>query len=196
MKTEEALDILKGKQFIKKFQFEILQVAARLCRADPEAQVAKELILRALENIDHFSRTKSILNSLVREIGLFPYLEQEDLSLDDAIAYEYHRAENLSEVIFHQEQLPIYQKILDGKNIVLSAPTSFGKSKIIDGVIAAKKFQNIVVVVPTLALIDETRKRLTKQFSTIYTIIGHPSQMPVEGGSNIFVFTPERYSAQ
>ena len=36
MKTEEALDILKGKQFIKKFQFEILQVAARLCRADPE----------------------------------------------------------------------------------------------------------------------------------------------------------------
>ena len=73
----------------------------------------------------------------------------------------------------------------------LSAPTSFGKSKIIDALIATRRFTNIVVIVPTLALLDETRRRLQGQFSVQYNIVAHPSQLPAEG-RNIFIFTPER----
>jgi hypothetical protein len=75
--------------------------------------------------------------------------------------------------------------------VVLSAPTSFGKSKIIDALLAKLKYKNVVVIVPTLALLDETRRRLQGQFSEQYHIVAHPSQQPIEG-RNIFIFTPER----
>ena len=194
MNTEEALSILKSRDEVEDNQFEILQVVASEVNKDADSNRSKELVLRALENHGYFSETKSVLHSLVREVGLFPYLDQDALSLKETIAYEYHRPENLKDIVFHQEQLPVYLKILEGKNIVLSAPTSFGKSKIIDVLVADQVFANIVIVVPTLALIDETRRRLTQQFSSIYNIVAHPSQVPSEG-RNIFIFTPERVVA-
>lgn len=55
---------------------------------------------------------------------------------------------------------------------------------------AAKRvYRNIVIVVPTLALLDETRRRLT-QYSDQYKIITHSTQNPAE--RNIFVHTQER----
>lgn len=76
-----------------------------------------------------------------------------------------------------------------GDNIVISAPTSFGKSLIIDAIVATKKHKNIAVIVPTIALIDETRKRLSK-FKREYKVITHPSQESAE--RNIYVLTQER----
>jgi hypothetical protein len=75
-----------------------------------------------------------------------------------------------------------------GENVVLSAPTSFGKSAIIHGIIASKKFHNIVIVVPTLALIDETRRKMARHQG--YRVITQNSQR--KGERNIFVLTPER----
>src|SRR5690606_24008010 len=83
----------------------------------------------------------------------------------------------------------IYRRILAGENIVLSAPTSFGKSAIIDAVISAGLYKNIVIVVPTLALIDETRRRLSVLRGD-YKLVTHLSQAPSE--RNIFIFTAER----
>jgi len=191
MNNDEVLKILKSGQGVEANQFELLKVVAIEVNNNPESLLAKEYILRSLENRKCFNQTESILYSLVREVGLFPYLEETELSLKETIAYEFHRPENLGDIVFHQEQLPIYHKIMDGHNIVLSAPTSFGKSKIIDAIVADQKFKNIVIIVPTLALIDETRKRLTSQFSSLYNIVAHPSQIPDEG-RNIFIFTPER----
>ena len=105
---------------------------------------------------------------------------------------EYHRPQYLQDIVFHQEQSPIYHRLLAGQNVVVqSTTTSFGKSKIIDAVLAARKFKNVVIVVPTLALIDETRRRLQSRFETYYHFVGHPSQSPVDG-PNVFIFTPER----
>lgn len=76
-----------------------------------------------------------------------------------------------------------------GDNIILSAPTSFGKSRIIDAMLATGRFRNVAVIVPTLALIDETRRRLAA-FSDRYKIVTHLSQQPVD--RNVFVLTAER----
>ncbi|MBN2286569.1 MAG: DEAD/DEAH box helicase [Tissierellales bacterium] len=194
MKTLEAIGFLKSGDKIKENQFEILRAISDEINKDTESHISKELLLRALENKKYFSETAPILQSLVRQIGLFPYLDSEKLSLKETIAYEYHRPQNLGDIVFHQEQLSIYFKLLAGKNVVLSAPTSFGKSKIIDAIIADQIYDNIVIVVPTLALIDETRRRLTEQFSHLYNVIAHPSQKIVEG-KNLFIFTPERVVA-
>ncbi|NJO55961.1 MAG: DEAD/DEAH box helicase [Rhodospirillales bacterium] len=191
MTTNEALDILRSGNDVTARQFAILQAIAREVTTDPDARISKELVLRALERRDCFTATDEILLSLVRETGLYPYLEDSPLPARDLLAMEYHRPTNLKSIVFHQEQSPIYHRLLAGQNVVLSAPTSFGKSKIIDAVLATHKFKNIVIVVPTLALIDETRRRLQSQFAGHYHVVGHPSQMPSDR-SNVFIFTPER----
>jgi hypothetical protein len=159
--------------------------------ADPQTAIAgQELLLRALEKKASFGHAADLLNALVRSAGLFPYLDPEALSLRDAIAFEYHRPENMTEdFVFHREQAHVFRRLMNGDNVILSAPTSFGKSKIIDAVIASGKHQNIAVVVPTLALIDETRRRLSI-FRDRYKVITHVTQEP--GSRNIFVFTAER----
>jgi Helicase conserved C-terminal domain/DEAD/DEAH box helicase len=117
-------------------------------------------------------------------------LDEANLTLMDSIAYEYHRPLEFGEpMVFHREQAEVYRSLMNGDNIILSAPTSFGKSRVIDAVIASRRYKNIVVVVPTIALIDETRRRLSR-FSPYFKIVTQVSQNP--GDRNIFVFTAER----
>lgn len=193
MNHDEALKILRENREISSQQFDLLRTIAYEVTKDPQSKMAMELVLRALECEEQFDKTIEILVSLVRETGLYPYLydDLDKLNIRDIVALEYHRPEGLEDLIFHQEQAPIYHRLLAGKNVVLSAPTSFGKSKIIDAVIAAHRFRNIVIVVPTIALIDETRRRLQSEFNDEYNIVWHPTQDPTIN-SNIFIFTPER----
>ncbi|MBE7641405.1 DEAD/DEAH box helicase [Salegentibacter sp. BLCTC] len=157
---------------------------------DNDRSIGQEMVLRLLSKKECFLEYQDIINEFVRKIGLYPYLNQEDLSLEGNIAYEFHKPEGLGEeMVFHHAQAEIYYNLLQGENIVLSAPTSFGKSLIIDAIIASKRHINIAVIVPTIALIDETRKRLSK-FKDEYKIITHPSQALSE--KNVLVLTQER----
>lgn len=69
--------------------------------------------------------------------------------------------------------------------MVVSAPTSFGKSLLIEEVIASKLYEQIVIIQPTLALLDETRKKLLK-YKNWYKIIVSTSQEPTKEKGNIF----------
>ena len=93
------------------------------------------------------------------------------------------------QLVFHRIQADVYRLLLDGRSVILSAPTSFGKSLIIDAIIATEEFQNILIIVPTIALIDETRRRLSR-FRHTYKIITHASQAPE--ATNVYVLTQER----
>jgi hypothetical protein len=155
-----------------------------------EENICRELTFYALESRTAFGEHQQILQSLVRELGLFPYVSEETLGLNDSIAYEYHRPVDFDEpIVFHREQAEVFRRLLDGDNIILSAPTSFGKSKVIDAIVASGRYKNIVVIVPTIALIDETRRRLSR-FSARFKLVTQQSQEPAE--QNIFVFTAER----
>src|SRR5215475_5992356 len=149
------------------------------------------LVLRALEHRERLGPYKEILNALVREVGLFPYLDPEELGFADRVAYEFHRPANMADnsIVFHRPQARVYRDLVSGRSVILSAPTSFGKSLIIDAVVASEKFRNILVIVPTIALIDETRRRLSS-FQPTYKIITHTFQHPAS--RNIYVFTQER----
>jgi len=160
--------------------------AARGSTNDTRAQ---ELVIRLLDIRYLFAEYGHILDAFVREAGLFPYLQPENLGLADSLAYEAHRATDGAETIFHRVQAQVFQLLMAGRSVVLSAPTSFGKSLIVDAVVASDRYRNIVIVVPTLALLDETRRRLTR-FSSTYRVITHSSQQP--GSRNIFVHTQER----
>lgn len=192
MNSSELRAALSLKDGLQSHGFEILRSIAALNNSGSDIE-AREMILRALEHREEFREMEPILDALVRESGLFPYLNEAHLSLSDQIAYEFHKPLNQEdEIVFHRQQAEIYRRLMDGENVILSAPTSFGKSRIIDAIIAAERFDNIVVVVPTIALIDETRRRLAA-FSNKYKIVTQVSQHP--GRRNVFVFTAERANA-
>lgn len=173
--------------------FRILQDVSLVVNDPRQEQLGRELVLRCLERREEFSSIDQILKSLTLAVGLYPYIENSNMGVRDALAYEYHRPLNMEDdLVFHREQADVYRRLLAGDSIVLSAPTSFGKSRIIDAMIALGRFQNIAIVVPTIALIDETRRRLSK-FSELYKVISHLSQKPAE--RNLFVFTQERLIA-
>lgn len=188
MKKEELRNILKRNFSADTDRFQIIKEVEIFVVT--EQSVGQEFVLRLLARIEDFQGMETLIQSLVRQVGLFPYLKEEILSLKDTIAYEVPRPSGFKEnIVFHHAQAEVYYTLLRGENVVLSAPTSFGKSLIIDSIIASQKHSNIFIIVPTIALIDETRKRLSK-FKDSYKIITHPSQSFSQ--RNIFILTQER----
>ena len=133
-----------------------------------------------------------LVNHLIRETGLYPYMQTENADWEDRYIYEAFKVPISGRELgtLHREQSRLLKKLLDGGDIAVSAPTSFGKSFVIDAFISIKKPKNIIIIVPTVALTDETRRRLYKKFANEYKII---TTSDVElGGKNIFIFPQER----
>lgn len=133
-----------------------------------------------------------LVNHLIRETGLFPYLEPETSNWEERFIYDAFQVDVGEEkpLTLHREQSFLLKKLLEGKNIAVSAPTSFGKSFVIDAYIKIKRPNNVLIIVPTLALTDETRRRLYKKFAHEYKIIT-TSDVELES-KNIFIFPQER----
>jgi len=176
--------------WLKANGFSALAEVSRLIDAD--ANTGRDALIRSLEHRALLPQYSEIFDALIQKSGLYPYIEDgAALTTSDLVNYEYHTAEGLDGIHLHSAQARVYRALMDGVNVILSAPTSFGKSLLIDAVIASGRFDCLVVIVPTIALIDETRRRLTKRFGKQFKIITHPSQ--ARSGKDIFILTQERY---
>lgn len=186
---------LKVPSAVAEGSFAILSALASLSNRLETQTLGRELIIRALAVRDSFrTEHQHILDSLIRGVGLFPYASEsytEDLY--DALLWEAHRADGVGEGIrFHTLQLQVVKLLMAGRNVVLSATTSVGKSLVIDAIVAAERFSKIAIIVPTIALIDETRRRLAAKFGSRYQIITHPTQEHEPGQGAVYVLTQER----
>jgi superfamily II DNA/RNA helicase len=163
--------------------------------SDPEWE-GRDLVIRALDKFLLFDEVEqSLLLSLVRTVGLFPYISKhlDAVSYSDRLAVEMHRVDGVEQgLVFHRLQAHVFSLLMQGRNVVLSASTSVGKSLVIDAVLARSNFHKVVVIVPTIALIDETRRRLAKRFRTRCNMITHPSQEAVPELINVYLLTQER----
>lgn len=133
-----------------------------------------------------------LVNRLLRDVGLYPYIQQESASWQERFvcnAFTEDIGGGESRVL-HREQERLLRELLEGTSIAVSAPTSFGKSFVIDAFISINTPKTVVIIVPTIALMDETRRRLTKKFLSKYKIITSSSQ-PL-GEMNILIFPQER----
>ncbi|MEQ9832566.1 DEAD/DEAH box helicase [Pectobacterium versatile] len=155
----------------------------------------RDLVIRALDKFKLFdSVEQSLLLNMVRAVGLFPYITPHlsSMAISDRLAYEAHRVEGVEQgMVFHHLQAHVFSLIMQGRNVVLSASTSVGKSLVIDAVLAQRRFNKVVVIVPTIALIDETRRRLVKRFKD-FNLITHPSQESLIETTNVYLLTQER----
>jgi hypothetical protein len=173
--------------------FAELRKIARLSRRTEDRDQGRERLIRFLDTYSTAGPELSIVDSLCASFGLFPYMSTSIAEGSiEALAVEFHTPQDLAEegFTFHAKQQEVYERLMDGENVILSAPTSFGKSAILDALVASNKWSNIVVIVPTIALIDETRRRLSR-FRNDYSIITSTSQTPAERA--IFVLTQERF---
>ncbi|ELY2478151.1 DEAD/DEAH box helicase, partial [Cronobacter sakazakii] len=106
--------------------------------------------------------------------------------------FENNRSINIIDKVFHDEQKYLIDLINSEKNVIASAPTSFGKSLLIEEIVASKKYQNIIIIQPTLALLDETRKKISKYHNYYKLIVRTSQEFCSEGKGNIFLLTSER----
>lgn len=130
-----------------------------------------------------------IASSLVRKAGLFLYMQEGQSGGKDELAHELHRSPSGRDSYMHRAQYQVLQRLLSGDSLILSAPTSFGKSFIIDELILSGQYANVLIVVPTIALIDETRRRIAG-LGTDFNIVCFTNQAIYE--KNIFILTQER----
>lgn len=184
---------LKSNEWVND-PFQLLNAISNICTSNVD--LGREFVIRALERRDDLENEyKNIVDELAMQVGLYPYIFDDvglvKLSLRSAIMHAAHRADGaMEDFVLHSAQARVLRKLMAGESIILSAPTSFGKSLLIDIVIAAKDFKNIVLIVPTLALVEETRRRMSR-FMDRYSIITTSNQRL--GEQNIFVLTQERF---
>lgn len=145
--------------------FESCHAVNDLLTAGNDSEARNELI-KLLAKVEHGGLDYSpLINHLIREVGLFPYMEPSSSAWEERFVYEVFKADVGADepITLHREQSRLLNALLSGKSIAVSAPTSFGKSFVIDAFIAIKQPSNVVILVPTIALADETPQASSKK---------------------------------
>ena len=176
--------------------FRIARLCSRLLRNQQTELDGRRVIIHILDNWNKVcEETKEIWSDLIEAAGFYPYIGKEESielkSTSTKIRAEFYRSSNLDGKYLHEEQKNILDIIKNGRNLIVSAPTSFGKSLLIEEIISSKQYNNIVIIQPTLALLDETRRKL-KKYQNHYKIIVRTTQKQSIDRGNIFLLTAER----
>lgn len=171
-----------------------LKTASELLSNPISAASGRDMVIRALDERSRYYRYESILKHLVKKAGLFPYLQSEfdEHDFEDIVTIEANKPVAGHDIVFHATQTRVFNQLRDSKNVVLSAPTSMGKSEILANILSVDRYHTVVLIVPTIALIDETRKKLATSLDGLYRIIHHNSQHYDDIVPTIFVLTQER----
>lgn len=196
MELDDIRACIANPDKLMEARFPIFQEVTRLANREQTSAIARELVIRLLPYKEILTDGyDDLLEALVREVGLFPYANQlKNTGIEEQMLFEAHRVHGIGEEkFFHSLQLAVFHEIMNKRNVVLSAPTSVGKSLIIDAVLATRMHKKVVIIVPTIALIDETRRRITETLGGTHDIITHPSQTGLgDGRPTVYILTQER----
>lgn len=195
MTTDEIVkDIQQCDEINFDKSFEYCKTCSKLLRDKEGDENGRKILINILDNQKKINvATHHMWTELLEAEGFYPYIEKENFALNfttSKLRKEMSKSKFL-DYYLHDKQLYVKNLINSGKNVIVSAPTSFGKSLLIEEIVAEGKYKNIVIIQPTLALLDETRKKL-KKYDNRYKIIVRTSQEPSEEKGNLFLLTAER----
>lgn len=156
-----------------------LEIAIRLLEARRNGQIPVD----CLDAVEH----------LAEECGLYPYVDADRFGFLTQTVIEAHAVQLEEKLYLHAKQMQILLWLLQGDSVVLSAPTSFGKSLLVDAFLARRHPHTVVAILPTIALIDETRRRYMRSFRSSYRIITTVAESYDASLPTIFVLTQERF---
>ena len=130
-------------------------------------QLLREQYIDILEKSENSTESaKSIAENLFA-LDLTVY--SKDYTFDSLIYNAFSQSILDNSISMHPEQVHIIDEINKHDAIIVSAPTSFGKTFCVFEYMARNKPQNIVLIVPTLALVDEYMKRIIKKYTLFFS---------------------------
>ena len=189
-----ALNALDGNQ-LRSQVFDILQQVSLLINGSDEDETGLlESVPRLAELIPkrkELSDFAEAYSALARASGLWNYIDKQNADFADALVAESVTVPELGGITLHREQVDALNTLFAGKNLILSAPTSFGKSLLVDALLASGRYRRVAIVLPTIALLDEFRRRISRRFRGMFQVIMHPSDQ-VSADAVIFLGTQER----
>lgn len=159
-------------------------------------QIKREEIIKLLDNSEDSVKLEELFL-----YDLSPYYSEKEDDSFFSKQLEYHKERDLlnhrrNNISFTSEQKKIYNEIVDKNNnrIIISAPTSFGKTMLVKEYIFNEQPETIVFIVPTNSLADE----LIGDFVQIYTDIGYTIYDTIKEKSkihekSIFIGTQEKF---
>jgi hypothetical protein len=176
--------------------FSILQETAyeiqTLSLDDPAVLNVVPRLAQLLEARPELSSYKEAFSALARATGLWNYIDKDAADYRDSMVADAVTVDELDGITFHREQIAALNTLLSGRNLILSAPTSFGKSVLIDALLASGRYKRVAIVLPTIALLDEFRRRIEKRFGEFFQLVMYHSQTPLPDANVIFLGTQER----
>lgn len=190
-------DIRDGESLTASEVFDAVSEAGRsLAETEREGGLALEIAIRLLEA----RRLRKVPDAcltpveyLAEECGLYPYVDASRFSHLTQAVIEAHGVDLGGRRYLHSKQMQAFLWLLAGENVILSAPTSFGKSLLVDAFISAKRPRTVVMLLPTIALIDEARRRITSTFGRDYDIVVGTTDPYDPKRPTIFILTQERF---
>lgn len=175
---------------------------------------AKNVVLKVLAlcielpNIKEIPDFKVFASSALLKMGNFPSLnlvnpdgELNDEIVIDKIIKEVFQESPKKGYFFTDAQYKLFENLKDSNHFSFSGSTSFGKSFVIESFIkyiidTKNSSENIAIIVPTKALINQTVLKLKNELrNESYEIVSYP-KIPLlyklKDKRYIFVYTPER----
>lgn len=193
--------------------FDLLRFSDILCRSTTAEgrNKAYKIISLLYDQYKNNTYFQQYANAVLTKLGIFPTLSliskttkvpsNIEIELEKCIKEAYQKVPNMKSV-FTDSQYVLFEKLKNSNHYSFSGPTSFGKSFIMESfinyIIANRNASdNIVVLVPTRALINQISQRLKREIANDkYRILTHPVIPNIflqKGLKYIFVFTPERW---
>ena len=160
-----------------------------------DVQSYRELYIREMDKLADKTQYVKDNASSFYALGLTMY--SRNFSLDSLVYNSFAASELDDNLALHPVQREVLELIDKNKGLIFSAPTSFGKTFVVFEYICRKQPQNVVMVVPTLALIDEYKLKIIKQYRdkfigyNIYLSIDPEKQYDMSK-KNIFIVTHDR----
>lgn len=206
----------KSIKLAEKQLCDILRFADILSNSkNPKARnKAYQLITLLNEDFKANPYYKTFSHSVLAKLGNFPgieFLRKEnntselpfDRELEKKVKEFIQAVPDTDDLTFTDSQYELYKRIRDSKHFSFSGPTSMGKSFIIKSfirkVVGNKPPENIVIMVPTRALINQFSIDLNTELKNVlehynYTVItnSNVSELSSSDKHYIFVLTPER----
>lgn len=91
-----------------------------------------------------------------------------------------------------KQQYELLEAFRKNQKLIVSAPTSFGKTRLLQEIILEKSYQRVAVIMPTIALIAETVRRFREDPRFDDFAVINAMSLPLGAEKFIFVLTPEK----
>ena len=125
----------------------------------------REEYIKTLDKSLSISEKYSISEDLFN-LGLTVY--SKDNTLASLFYNNLSKSKIDSTISLYPEQINLIKKIKENQALIVSAPTSFGKTFCVFEYIVREKPKNVVMIVPTLALVDEYLKKIIKKYKSVF----------------------------